>query len=64
MENNVHHDVYNADVCTRATKRGGGGEGRGTQRAKKEKKIGMGQRGGGEQSGDEKEEENRRGEHG
>lgn len=43
MENNVHHDVYNADVCTRATKSGGG---RGTQRAKKEKKIGMGQRGG------------------
>lgn len=63
MENNVHHDVYNADVCTRATRRG---EGRGTQRAKKEKKIGMGQGGvgWGERSGDEKEEENRRGEHG
>lgn len=56
MENNVHHDVYNADVCTRARreKRGGG-------EAKKEKKIGMGQRWG-EKSGDEEEEENRRGE--
>lgn len=37
MENNVHHDVYNANVCTgaRREKRRG---------AKKEKKIGMGQR--------------------
>lgn len=54
MENNVHHDVYNADVCIKARR------GR-ARRAKKEKKIGMGQ-GWGEKSGDEKEEENRRGE--
>lgn len=59
MENNVHRDVYNVDVCTKA-RRGRRGEG-GMQRAKKEKKIGMGQEWG-EKSGDEKEEENRRGE--
>lgn len=39
MENNVHHDVYNADVCIKARR------GR-ARRAKKEKKIGMGDRGG------------------
>lgn len=34
MENNVHHDVYNADVCTRATERGGGENAEGEEREK------------------------------
>lgn len=56
MENNVHRDVYNANVCIGA--RGEEESGRGGERAKKEKKIGMKQ-GWGEKSDDEEEEENR-----
>lgn len=62
MENNVHHDVYNADVCTRATKREGGGEG--NAEGEEREKDRNGTEGWGEQSGVEREEESRRGEHG
>lgn len=53
MENNVHRDVYNADVCTKARR----GKCRGRR---KRKRLEWDRSGAREKSSDEKEEENRR----
>lgn len=57
METNVHHDVYNADVCS-GVQTEGGGEGK-REGTKKEKRSEW-DREVGKRSGDEEEEENRR----
>lgn len=41
MENNVHHDVYNADVCTRVD---GGGNAEGEEREKDRNGTGVGRK--------------------